>query len=125
MSYTYGMKGAPAVGNGLGGLPRKQAALGLQSTYTRIVSGSGVLNPPANAKFMRVAVIGGGGGGGARSEPTTTANRAGQGGAGGQSRKNAEKEFKGVKGPDGNPGIPGVIGLPPVFISKTVTQLPH
>lgn len=49
----------------------------------------------------------------------------GQGGAGGQSRKNAEKEFKGVKGPDGNPGTPGVIGLPPVFISKTVTQLPH
>jgi hypothetical protein len=62
MSYTYGMKGAPAVGNGLGGLPRKQAALGLQSTYTRIVTaGSGVIVPPANAKFMRVAVIGGGG----------------------------------------------------------------
>jgi hypothetical protein len=74
MSYTYGMKGAPAVGNGLGGLPTKQVALGRQSTYSRIVIDSftgagsisgttagGTLFPPPNARFMRVAAIGGGG----------------------------------------------------------------
>ena len=37
------------------------------STYSRIVSGSGTLNPPADAVAMRVAVIGGGGGGCAAS----------------------------------------------------------
>lgn len=36
-----------------------------RSTFSRIVSGSGTLNPPTGAVAMRVAVIGGGGGGGA------------------------------------------------------------
>lgn len=61
MGYPYGMQGAPAVGQGAPGLPKRWQPAA--STYTRIVSGSGVLIPPQGAKMMRVAVIGGGGGG--------------------------------------------------------------
>lgn len=78
MAYSYGTQGAPAVGGGAPGLPsRKQAD---QSTYTRIVSGSGVLIPPQGAKMMRVACIGGGGGG---NVSATTANVGWAGGGGG------------------------------------------
>lgn len=76
MSYTYGTKGAPAVGGGVPGLPQRIQAT--QSTYTRIVSGSGVLIPPQNAVYMRVAVIGGGGGG--RGTSTSGNKYAGGGG---------------------------------------------
>lgn len=54
-----------ALGNPLGnplGLPKAAGFQPKASTYTRIVSGSGVLIPPEGAKLMRVAVIGGGGG---------------------------------------------------------------
>ncbi len=76
MSYAYGMKGAPAVGNGLGGLPRRLTTSGKASrpplfryNITRIVTpGDGVLIPPEGAKLMRVTVVGAGcysnGGGG-------------------------------------------------------------
>lgn len=63
MSYTYGTKGAPAVGGGLPGLPQRSDSGGKlqRSTYTRIVTpGSGVIDPPEGAKFMRAAVVGGG-----------------------------------------------------------------
>jgi hypothetical protein len=63
MPYQYGMQNSPAGGNGLGGLPKKQTTP--QSVnFTRIVTaGSGTIVPPANAKYMRVAAIGGGGSG--------------------------------------------------------------
>jgi len=64
MPYQYGMQNAPAGGNGLGGLPKKQTTPA-RSNFTRIVTaGRGTIVPPANAKYMRVAVIGGGGGNG-------------------------------------------------------------
>lgn len=85
MSYSYGMKGAPAVGGGLPGLPQRgaggSASVLVRSTYTRIVTpGSGVIEPPEGAKFMRVAVVGGGGG--AIWVPGAATTRAGGGGGG-------------------------------------------
>lgn len=62
MPYQYGMQTSPAGGNGLGGLPKKQTTPE-RSTYTRLVLTSTipqVVVPPANAKYMRVAVIGSG-----------------------------------------------------------------
>ncbi len=52
-----------------------------RSTFTRIVSGSGTLNPPTGARAMRVAVIGAGGSGFAQTINATT--RAVHGGFGG------------------------------------------
>jgi hypothetical protein len=63
MSYAYGTRGAPAVGGGLPGLPQRGDSGGKlqRSAYTRIVTpGSGVIEPPEGAKFMRAAVVGGG-----------------------------------------------------------------
>jgi hypothetical protein len=61
MPYQYGMQNSPSGGNGLGGLPKKQTTP-KQVNFTRIVTaGSGVIVPPANAKYMRVAVVGAGG----------------------------------------------------------------
>lgn len=63
MPYQYGMQNSPAGGNGLGGLPKKQTTP-QGSTYTRVViniTTPRVALPPANAKYMRVAVIGAGG----------------------------------------------------------------
>jgi hypothetical protein len=54
-----------ALGNPLGnplGLPKAAGFQPKATTYTRIVTGEGVLIPPEGAKLMRVAVIGGGGG---------------------------------------------------------------
>jgi hypothetical protein len=64
MTYPYGTQGAPAVGGGLGGLPRRAEALPTMIGYSRIVTGSGILQPIAGAKYMRVAIFGGGAGGG-------------------------------------------------------------
>lgn len=50
------------------------------STFSRIVSGSGTLNPPADAVAMRVAVIGAGGSG--RVAPSGSGNSGGGGGGG-------------------------------------------
>lgn len=69
---------ARELGNALGNplaLPRKQAE---RSTYTRIVSGEGVLIPPQGARLMRVAVIGAGGSG----SYVTSGNGGGGGGGG-------------------------------------------
>ena len=83
MPYQYGMQTSPSGGNGLGGLPKKQTTP-TQSTYTRIVTaGSGVIIPPANAKYMRVAVIGGGGGGQAQRDYSGSTDAACGGGGGG------------------------------------------
>jgi hypothetical protein len=61
MPYQYGMQNSPSGGNGLGGLPKKQTTPKTVN-FTRIVTaGSGVIVPPANAKYMRVAVVGAGG----------------------------------------------------------------
>ena len=49
-----------------------------RSTFTRIVTGSGTLNPPTGAKAMRVAAIGAGGGG-----YRITGNNLSAGGGGG------------------------------------------
>jgi hypothetical protein len=52
-----------ALGNPLGnplGLPKAAGFQPKATTYSRIVSGSGVLIPPEGAKLMRVAVIGAG-----------------------------------------------------------------
>lgn len=63
MPYQYGMQTSPSGGNGLGGLPKKQTTP-KEVSFTRIVTaGSGTIVPPANAKYMRVAVIGPGGSG--------------------------------------------------------------
>jgi hypothetical protein len=61
MPYQYGMQNSPSGGNGLGGLPKKQTTPQTVN-FTRVVTaGSGTIVPPANAKYMRVAVIGAGG----------------------------------------------------------------
>lgn len=61
MAYTYGMKGAPAVGQGAPGLPRRWQPEASQYTSIK-TAGAGVLIPPQGAKMMRVAVIGASGG---------------------------------------------------------------
>lgn len=69
MAYPYGMKGAPAVGGGLGGLPRRISSLSLKYNYVvfygigQFGDSSGTWERPANAVEMRVTVIGAGGGG--------------------------------------------------------------
>jgi hypothetical protein len=73
MPYQYGMQNSPSGGNGLGGLPKKQTTPKTVN-FTRIVTaGSGVIVPPENAKYMRVAVIGAGG---------SSVNQYGAGGGG-------------------------------------------
>lgn len=65
-TYAYNTHGAPAVGGGLPGLPQRQSSAGKleRSSFTRIVTpGSGLITPPEGAKFMRVALHGGGGAG--------------------------------------------------------------
>lgn len=98
MTYTYGTKGAPAVGGGLPGLPRKAASsdMVIRASYSRIVIDSfsgegevhwdgqtGILIPPDGARFMRVAAIGGGGGEAARTNSTNNTNKGSCGGGGG------------------------------------------
>lgn len=77
MTYTYGMKGAPAVGNGLPGLPRKGGAQGQrymsisdptsvpaqEIIYEYIPKGSysGKIVIPNGFQFTRVTVVGRGG----------------------------------------------------------------
>ena len=59
MSYTYGMKGAPAVGNGLGGLPsrnessRGDVVFNVPGTYTWVV--------PENVTSISMVCVGAGG----------------------------------------------------------------
>lgn|GEM_PF-4745015 len=64
MPYQYGMQNSPSGGNGLGGLPKKQTTP-KEVNFTRVLGSnnlvSGVIVPPANAKYMRVAAIGAGG----------------------------------------------------------------
>src|SRR5690606_12050084 len=54
-----------------------------ESRYSRILSGSGTLTPPAGAKAMRVAVIGPGGAAASRTHNTSATSRTVMGGTGG------------------------------------------
>ena len=77
MPYPYGMQSAPAVGNGLGGLPRRQAAGSAPKIVDKVFDGTvsdRVFLIPRGYSFFRVtlygagyAVRGGGGGGCAQS----------------------------------------------------------
>ena len=61
MNYKYGLQGFPRA-SGAGTVSEK-LNYAAQATFTRIVTpGSGTVNPPSGARFMRVAVVGGGGG---------------------------------------------------------------
>jgi hypothetical protein len=112
MPYQYGMQTSPSGGNGLGGLPKKQTTPA-RSNFTRIVTaGSGVIVPPQNAKYMRVAAVGpgggavssggiitGGGGGGCAATkiiPVAVINyRVGAGGVSGSVIQNTTATFNG------------------------------
>ncbi|WP_392567158.1 glycine-rich domain-containing protein [Halomonas sp. 707B3] len=77
MTYAYGMKGAPAVGNGLGGLPRREAsdkeAPVVRGEVTYAIPGTYSWICPEGVTSVSVVCVGGGGGG----------NYIGNGGAGG------------------------------------------
>lgn len=75
MAYPYGMQGAPAVGNGLGGLPRRGVAVASVSgevvfvtpaTYSWVV--------PVGVTSLCVVAVGGGGGGGDGAAAQTGGN---------------------------------------------------
>lgn len=62
-TYTYGMKGAPRVGNGLGGLPKKAASSSSLSTVLFFDSGSGDFKIPSGFSKVRITAVGPGGNG--------------------------------------------------------------
>lgn len=81
MMYPYGPKLSPRVGNGLGGLPKRDDMLKLGLPITLppalvlVVASTNTVRPPKWASYMRVSAVGSGGNG--------TVSNAGAGGGGG------------------------------------------